>query len=248
MTTWSKEKAWLIRDKYQGDPQVDLTNDLTRLKKGEPLAYVIGSIPFLNCQLDLRYHPLIPRPETEYWVKQFLQRLKQTDSAGRILDLGAGSGCIGIAVLKNAPASRVVLADIDPSLVKQIKINLTLNQLRTRRTRVLCSDLFSQVTGKFDFILVNPPYIPTRRKLDQTVVAWEPAQALWGGEQGLDVITKILAQARTFLKPHGEIWLEFDASQKTRLAKMISTGGQYTGEFHRDQFHRWRWVVLRVRS
>jgi len=102
----SLEIGQLLRDKYGGDPKADLTQDIARLDAGEPLAYVIGWIPFLGLTIRLDSHPLIPRPETEWWTEELIAHLKDLfgDTPFRLLDMCAGSGAIGFKCFK-APTS-----------------------------------------------------------------------------------------------------------------------------------------------
>ena len=248
----SQEIAWIIRDKYGGhaDPEL-LTKDIQRLKTGEPLAYLIGSVPFLNCEIGLSYKPLIPRAETEYWVEQAIKKIsifcsykQKVLKPVKCLDVFAGSGCLGIAILKNVPNSKVVFTEKDKKLLTQIETNLKLNKIPPSRYQIIQSDILSNVTKRFDYVLANPPYIPVRRKLPAGVMKWEPKQALRGGVDGLLFIRKFLKQAKNYLKPGGQIWLEFDSGQKPAIEKLITDFGYQNNQFYRDQYKRWRFVTL----
>ncbi len=241
---------WLLRDKYNGQETPALEKDLKRLKKGEPLDYVIGWKPFLNCRINLSLKPLIPRPETEFWVEKAIQEMKAAkDSSGKIsvLDVFAGSGCAGVAVLKNIPNAQVDFAEKYASFLKQIKINCDLNKLDPKRYGIVKSDVFSKIKNRYDFILANPPYIAKNdKRVQKSVLAFEPKQALFGGEDGLFFIEEFLKEAREHLNPKGEIWLEFGAGQKTKLSRLLKKYEYRHFEFSKDQYNRWRFLVAIV--
>lgn len=178
---FEREKKWLLDEKYDGEyPNKktgcrskisDFSTDVKRLEKGEPLAYVIGFVDFLNCKIDLFFRPLIPRSETEFWVDVFIKDSKQDFAKQnpvkkkKILDIFSGSGCIGISLLKNLENISVDFAEKNPTFIKQIKKNLKLNftksdskksilgkvlehsLLKTRfeNARVFKSDVFSKI-------------------------------------------------------------------------------------------------------
>lgn len=189
-----KEVEWLLEEKYGGEKCHAFFADIKKLENGIPLAYLIGSIPFLNCQIDLEYKPLIPRPETEFWVNNFLKQeiasqfsvSKEKNVSSRILkrgknkkikilDLFSGSGCIGIGILKNEGSLPACLIEVDFGeknllFIKQIKKNLKLNKINKNKSKVFQSDIFSKIPKtekekeKYDFILANPPYISEKLK------------------------------------------------------------------------------------
>ena len=217
----------------------------------EPIDYTIGHSDFLNLKVDLSLRPLIPRAETEYWTDLAIKVIKvkvPVLSKVEVLDIFAGSGCIGLAVAKNVPEAHVNFAEVEPKLIEQIKFNATLNNISPDRFNLIQSDIFSNIPAekKYDFILANPPYIPEGRKgeLDKSVTDYEPHSALFSGADGLGLIKKFLAGARNFLAPAGEIWLEFDISQKETLEKLLPEFGYQTFTFHKDQYDRWRFVVI----
>jgi release factor glutamine methyltransferase len=240
---FKKEIEWLKRDKPNWGK-----SDLERLKKGEPIDYVIGWKEFLGCKIDLSERPLIPREETEFWVGEVLKACEVGSGFARsnfsrpaVLDLFAGSGCIGLAVLKHCPNVQMTFADKEEKCVRQIKKNLKLNKFKGK---VIQADIFKGL-GKFNIIFANPPYIPTKRsKVQKSVKNWEPKQALYSGADGLVVIKKFLKEAKGHLSSKGLIYLEFGYGQKKAIENLLKQNKFENWEFKKDQFGRFRVVKI----
>jgi len=263
---------WLLREKYKGKITADFVKDIKRIEAGEPLDYVIGFTGFLGCKIDLSKKPLIPRSETEFWVGKAIKLLSRDfhdrENRGiRVLDIFAGSGCIGLAVLKSIKNAKVDFADNSDECLKQIEINLKLNSPLIRANRgcaerkmavVIKSDVFKNIKGKYDYIFANPPYIPRTRKnkIQKSVLKFEPSIALFGGPKGcpdgLFYIRKFLRGAKKHLNKNGMLFMEFDGStgspqapsQKKDIEKLLKKYKYKKYEFHKDQYNRWRWVVV----
>ena len=265
-----QEVAWLLKEKYSGRPTKAFYRDIERLKIGVPLDYVIGFTEFLGCRINLSKKPLIPRPETEFWVqKTITHTLTNSSLSGcsgckkiKVLDVFSGSGCIGIAVLKYIKNVNVVFADNDKKCIEQTKINLSLNSnsqtnlslirankrfVRKKRYVVVKSDVFSNIKGKFDYIFANPPYIPkkNKNKVQKSVLKYEPEKALFGGSDGLFYVKKFLKQAKDHLNKNGVIFMEFDPPQKKEITKLLKKYKYSNWKFHKDQYNKWRWVGIR---
>lgn len=229
--------------------------DQNRLKQGEPLAYVIGHIPFLDTKIFLDSKPLIPRTETEFWTEKLLTaiRLKNPASPPRILDLCSGSGCIGVALAKNLPTATITFAEIEPQHLHTIEKNLRYNlSLKTTplpaRYRLLVSDLFSGLahTDKFDYIATNPPYIdPALNRTAETVKLFEPPAALYGGKLGLELIKGIISEAKAHLTSSGEVWLEHEPEQSMTIQSLAQP--DFFVSTHTDQYgvQRYSRLVLK---
>jgi release factor glutamine methyltransferase len=219
--------------------------DCARVEAGEPLAYLIGSIPFLDCQISLDSHPLIPRPETEYWVEKAITEIKSQGRTPKILDLCAGSGAIGIAVAKANPETEVTFAEIDTVHVPTIKKNLQANLNNIAKYEVVQSDLFQNVTGTFDFILTNPPYIDKAADtVEDSVIAHEPALALFGGVGGMEIIARIIAEASTYLTQNGQLWIEHEPFQCGAIAALAAEH-RLTVTHHHDQYGTDRYSIMK---
>lgn len=256
-----KEINWLLKEKYNRQLTAKAQNDIKLLKKGEPLDYVIGCTDFLGCKIDLFYKPLIPRIETEFWTQKAINDiLKYSSLSGcctknkkiKVLDMFAGSGCVGLAILKNVKNSKVTFAEIDKNCIKQIKINCKLNKINNKRYKAIKSDIFKNLKNKkyknyFDFILANPPYIPikNKNKVNKSTLIYEPKIALFGAQDGLFYIEKFLMQAKNYLTKNGLIYIEFDSLQKKKIDRMLKNFGYSNWQFHKDQFNRLRWVEIR---
>jgi release factor glutamine methyltransferase len=243
-----KEIDWLLKEKYSGKPSGNFQKDVARLKAGEPLDYIIEFCEFLGCKIDLSCRPLIPRPETEYWVSNVVSslKLKASSKEVKVLDIFSGSGCIGIAILEHIKKAKVTFAEKNKKYIKQIKINLKINKINSKRYKVVQSDVFKNIRGKFDYIFANPPYISQKRihKIQKSVLNYEPQMALLGGADGLLYIRKFLAEAKNFLNPEGKIYMEFDSIQKNAIEKLLKKYGYNSSQFHKDQYGKARYVVM----
>ena len=242
-----KEKQWLLREKYNNQPTKKFYNDLKRIDAGEPVDYVIGFTEFLSCKIDLSKKPLIPRPDTEFWVLSAIEEIKKKSQTKiKVLDIFSGSGCIGVALLKNVPSLLCDFSDIERNNVKQIKINLKINKINKKRFKVIQSDIFEKIKSKYDFILANPPYVAQnlKNKLQKSVLDYEPKVALFSGRDGLWVIKKFLAKAKNYLNINGLIFMEFSPEQKKEIETIIIKNRYTAFKFYKDQNERWRWVSI----
>ncbi|MEK7147665.1 MAG: HemK family protein methyltransferase [Patescibacteria group bacterium] len=200
----------------------------------EPEAYAIGSIPFIHTQIYLDSHPLIPRTETEYWVNEVIKEINDKNILHpRILDLCAGSGCIGIAIMKELEDATVDFVEIEEKHHDTIRKNILENKLDNSKARIFGGSLFEKISDKYDFILSNPPYInpALKYRVEESVIDHEPEQALFGGKDGLEIIKEILSKAEFYLKPDGSLYIEHEPEQ----AEIISESPMYLNSF-KDQF------------
>jgi release factor glutamine methyltransferase len=214
-----------------------------------PIQYKRGYINFAKCKIDLSMRPMIPREETEFWVGKVMKNVRNAGNVGNVkmLDVFAGSGCIGISILKYIKNSQAVFAEIDKNLIEQIKINLKVNNINRGRYKVIQSDIFTSLKDqRYDYIFANPPYISSKNKhlVQDSVYNHEPHLALFGGEDGLLYIRKFLKDARKYLKPNGNIYMEFDCLQKLELEKLLKELKYKNFKIHKDQFKNWRWVEI----
>lgn len=239
------DRAWLLKEKYGGRESAEFLADCARLKAGEPLAYLIGNAPFLDTTIALTSRPLIPRPETEYWVNDFIVRHRADTDPIHLLDLCAGSGCIGVAVGKALPSATIDFVEIDPRHHSTIAANCRTNGLGDARFKIMESDLFTDLpTAVYDAILTNPPYIDERLgRVAASVQDHEPALALYGGTAGLHLITDIIKTAPLYLKAGGELWIEHEPEQVAAIKEMGEAAG-FTVHAHTDQYGVLRYSEL----
>ncbi len=264
MKIFKQEKKWLLKEKYglenindlKGGKSEAFSADCQRLKKGEPLAFVIGFVEFLNCKIDLEFKPLIPRPETEFWVDEFIKNelklgrnLAKPNSAPQILDIFAGSGCIGISILKNnkvLPHCLVDFAEINTNFIKQIKKNIKLNNLKHKNFKIFQSDIFKNIpkNRKYDYILANPPYIPKNKIIESSVFDFEDYNSLFAKDNGLYFIKKTILNGLEKLKNNGKIYIEFDENSKTEIETFLKSKKIENYQFKKDQFKNNRLLII----
>lgn len=226
------------------------------MKKDFPIEYKKGFTKFLNCKIDLRNRVFIPRIETEFWVGKAIRDVLNVRGSNvrrlRMLDIFAGSGCIGISILKNIKNSFVDFVDIDKKAIEQIKINLKLNKIPKTRYKIYQSNIFEKIKRKkYDFIFANPPYVAKERlnEVEESVLKYEPKRAILAGKKGLFYIKKFLKEAEKFLKPGGAIYFEFDPQQKIDILNIFKKSfkknrDRLTIEFFKDQFKKYRWAKI----
>lgn len=241
-----EDRQSLIRDKYNGDSAVDLSDDIARLQAGEPLAYVIGWQPFLGLEIDLSTRPLIPRAETEWWTKEMIAVLSKQFGTEpfSFLDLCSGSGAVGLAVKSALPQAKVTLSDIDPAHATSVQKTIARNPHTDLSVEIVTGDAFSALEGRtFNVIATNPPYVPSDRILPASVSEFEPALALFSGEDGLVLIRTIAEGAAVHLEPGGVLWLESDVSHIEKVRELLQAGGAKESTIHEDLYGRPRYVV-----
>ncbi|MBI5405912.1 peptide chain release factor N(5)-glutamine methyltransferase [Candidatus Kaiserbacteria bacterium] len=246
----TRDEKWLLEEKYHGNATVAYAADAKRLASGEPLGYVIGWQPFLGLNIYLDSHPLIPRPETEWWTEQLLTNLEAKLPIGsfaskfKFLDLCAGSGAIGCAALARLPDARVYFGEIDPAHTATIVKNIRENNLDEPRADILTGDLFGPFAGlRFDVIAANPPYVSAGRALPSSVAGYEPATALFAGEDGLDIIRRIAKELSKYLKESGTAWIECDSAHAAAACALFAEQG-FDAQIRTDQYGDSRVLVV----
>ncbi|WP_295582856.1 peptide chain release factor N(5)-glutamine methyltransferase [uncultured Oscillibacter sp.] len=195
---------------------------------GEPVAYLIGEWEFYGLPLDISRDVLIPRPDTEVLAEQAIAHIKTLGDC-RVLDLCAGSGCVGLAVAAQAPQARVVLGEWSDAALKICRQNIRRNGL-TARVVPMQTDARERpdrALGEFACIVSNPPYIPAADigGLDVSVRDYEPHLALDGGEDGLEFYRSISEKWKTALLPGGRLYFEVGAGQADSVLRIMRAQG-----------------------
>lgn len=252
MNNISQETGWLLKEKYKGKKSEAFFNDCKRLIEGEPLAYIIGHIPFLHCKIWLDSKPLIPRVETEFWTNEAIKVIKQSTAPSlglgtetpKILDLCSGSGCIGVAVAKAIPEAYVDFSEIDKSHIPTITKNLKENSIPENNTSIYNTNLLTNLPKKYNYILSNPPYVDASlNRISESVVKHEPLLALYGGKHGLEIIERIINTAPQNLSPTGQLWIEHEPEQ-TQAIKNLAIKNNFSVYTNQDQFNVDRYSIL----
>jgi len=225
---------------YVTDPEITRAVDdmVERRLKGEPVAYLVGEWEFYGLPIVVKNSVLIPRVDTELLAEVSINLLKRRGWQTRVLDLCAGSGCVGLAIAANVPNCRVVLADISDEALSICRTNMLNNRLTRQMTaiEVDVTEPAPSLLGSFDIIVSNPPYIPTNDipKLDPSVRDFEPLSALDGGPDGLYLIRAIVNNWSTLLKPGGMLALECGIGQANAVREIMDDVGYKDITTHTD--------------
>jgi release factor glutamine methyltransferase len=211
---------------------------IARRATREPLAYILGERWFYGMRFLVTPDVLIPRPETELLVEMALAHVQQcTTEHPSILDLCTGSGCVGIAILANHPATTAVLTDLSPDAIAIAWQNAELNRV-FERCQFIVGDLDSDIdpAETFDVLTANPPYIDPDdiETLDIEVRDWEPELALYAPDAGYALYPRIAALARTRLRPRGLLAVECGHTQAGTIADMFAAAGLTNIKIHPD--------------
>lgn len=210
---------------------------VSRRQKGEPVAHLLGQREFWSLPLAVNSHTLIPRPESELLVEMALEFLAETRAvAPKVLDLGTGTGAIGLAIASECPECQVVAVDRVVSAVELAERNRQL--LGLSNVNVIQSNWFERVSGSFDLIVSNPPYLSDNDPhLSLGDVRFEPRSALAAGPEGLDDIEQIIARAVQHLRPRGGLFLEHGSTQALPVRERLIEKG-FQGVFTRRDLAR----------
>lgn len=218
-----------------------------RRAKHEPLAYIIGSVPFHECEFKVTPAVLIPRHETEFMVAQIITQLSHQDLEGKVLwDLCTGSGCIGISIKKQFPELHVILSDISPESLEIAAENARLNQVEISLKK---GDLFDPFEGqKADFITCNPPYIAENEyaSLESEVRDFEPYRALVSDESGLLFYSRLAEDLSHYLNRPGKAWLEMGFSQGKQMKNIFNQPFWRNASLHKDLSGHDRFFSLEI--
>ena len=193
--------------------------EVEMLKEGKPLQYVLGQVNFYGNQFDINENVLIPRFETEELVENTIQYIKKYfKEKVDIIDLGCGSGVIGLTLEKKVATNSVDLVDISKEALEVAKGNC---KKLSSNANLIQNDFLENITKRYDVIISNPPYIKTNEEIEKIVEENEPHLALYAGEDGLDCYRKILNNIQKNMKERCLIAFEIGYTQKEALTKMV---------------------------
>lgn len=236
MHSLKRSRAWLIThcDELLGeDLSVTYTELLDRRRKGEPIQYITGETEFYGLPFLVTPDVLIPRPETEHLVEKVIE-LASDFAAPRIVDVGTGSGAIAVALAHKLPHASITATDISLRALALAEENAKSNGASIR---FLVGDLLAPTEGeRFEIIVSNPPYVAMsdRDSLDVEVRDYEPALALFAGEDGLEVYRRLIPAAFEALTPGGFLVLEIGYSQSPAITELLTCSGFQQIEFVPD--------------
>ena len=207
---------------------------INRRKKNEPIAYILGFKEFWKSKFKINKSALIPRPDTEIIVEETLKEIKKNESK-QILDIGTGSGCIILSVLKERKKSFGYGIDVSKKAINLAKSNAKIQHIGNR-IKFLKSDIDNYYLGKYDLILSNPPYIKLSDLsiLDKDIKCFEPNLALNGGVDGFSKIRKVIKQSSLLIKKKGKLILEIGLNQEIKVKEILKNNGFYINRIVKD--------------
>lgn len=245
-----KNREQFFRDMslYASDPVEERVRALAKRRlEGEPVAYIIGEWEFYGLPLDISRDVLIPRLDTEVLAEQAILAARAAGEGCRVLDLCAGSGCVGLAVAANVPECRVVLADLSEGALRLCKQNIRRCDLNARVTCLSADAKLPPLPALWDFdvIVCNPPYIPSGEiaGLDASVRDYEPHQALDGGDDGLDFYRAVASKWKGALRLGGTLLFEVGMGQAPDVERILGKNGYEDVRSFQDTQEIWRVVA-----
>lgn len=211
-------------------PEHELTPDeiaaftslIQRRSLREPYQYIVGRQEFFGLEFEVTPDVLIPRPETEILIEAAVEQLSDIDKP-RFCEIGVGSGCISVAILHGLPATTAVAGDVSKAAIIVARRNAIRHNVADRLTLVE-SDVFTNIPDeRFDAIISNPPYVPSRdiESLQPEVRDFEPPSSLSDGGDGLSIIRRLVEEAPSRLEKGGSLFMEIGFDQSSRVEAML---------------------------
>lgn len=212
---------------------VEVNAYLNRRAAGMPVQYIVGKTEFMSLEFEVNKDTLIPRQDTEILVEAIINKYKNSSEPVKILDIGCGSGCIGISLARYLPNADITELDISEKALNVAKRNAERNMV-SGRVKFVCRDINDGIDDKYDCIISNPPYIPTDDllELQPEVIEFEPITALDGGDDGLDFYRIIIENVSP--KKGGIIAFEVGINQAYGVADMMHLKGYTNIETIKD--------------
>ena len=213
-----------------------------RRSLNEPIAYILKKKEFWSKSFFVNHHTLIPRPETELLVEKIVKIFKTKDIS--VLDIGTGTGCILLSILSELKNSRGIGIDISSKAIQIAKLNSKKHNL-THRTKFFRRSLNEIFENRFDLIVSNPPYIMRKdiKNLSEDIKKFEPKLALDGGNDGLDVIKKVIYKSKDILKIKGMLALEIGNEQFKKVSKILESNKFKTRYLVKDYRENIRCII-----
>ena len=218
-------------------------NLIERRKKGEPVAYLTRKKEFWKNDFYVDQNVLVPRPDTELIVEEVLKFSKKKFKL-QILDIGTGSGCILLSLLKEIPSFYGTGIDISKKSINVSKYNAKMLNL-TNRVKFYNSDVDKFKIGKYDIVVSNPPYIELLKLkyLDKDLFKFEPKIALNGGIDGFSAIKKVVDRTSFLIKRNGKFFLEIGCNQKNKVKAILTKKGFYINKVLKDHGNNYRCII-----
>ena len=244
--TIKKDRRYVLLNSSNNLNKKELNHFYNLIEKrtlGNPIAYLTNKKFFWNYEFFINNGALIPRPDTELIIENVLNLTKQKDKI-KILDIGIGSGCILLSLLKERKNFYGTGIDISKKCINISKIN-AINLGVISRLKLYKSDVDKFNLGKYDLIVSNPPYIKTckLKYLERDVAEFEPRLALDGGLDGLSEIRKVIKKSSELIKKNGKFILEIGFDQKNKVIKLLKKEGFYINSTQKDLAKNDRCIV-----
>ena len=214
---------------------------LNRRKKKEPVAYIINKKEFWKIKFYVNQDVLIPRPETEFLVEETLKIISKNEKK-RVLEIGIGSGCIIISVLKERENCSAIGIDCCKKALKVAKMNAKLHHIENR-IKILKTDVDNFNSDKYDLIISNPPYIDKHQLKYLGVSEYEPSKALNGGVNGFEMLKKVILKASQLLKINGKLIIEIGSNQKYKVINLLNSNNFFVNKTIKDLSNHDRCIV-----
>ena len=214
---------------------------INRRRAKEPIAYILKKKEFWKNEFYIDKNVLIPRPETEHLVEETLKIISKNESK-RLLEVGIGSGCLIISILKNRSNCTAIGLDCCERAVKIANINANLHHLKNR-IKIIKTDVDNFSVGKYDLIISNPPYIDKHQLKYLGVSEYEPLKALNGGINGIEIIFKVILKSSKLLKKNGKLIIEIGNNQKYKVKRILKKNNFFINKVIKDLSGRDRCIV-----